>query len=452
MCSHIKYRSVHKTIEDELLVHMEEQKNEYIKSGVNEENAEIKAIEQMGDPDIIGKQLNKAHRPRTEWPLLIIAFVLVILGGVVQFFISSESTTNAYMFSRYLFYAPIGVLAFTCMYFFDYTILGRYPKTVIFVMLALVIAGFFVFQKQFGAFKHVYYFALLAIPVFSVMVYSVRGKGYMGIIASGLFYAASAFICMIGPRIYACGLFTLASLILITVAISMGYFNCNKRVGVAIVYIPTVLIGGLFIVYLISFLSVKWSRIISIIRPSLDPRGSGWQHLIVKRLIKGSKPFGEAVLDGNLSNATITSVLPGWQNDFSLTFIIARLGYVAGFLIIAALLILTIRMFITISRQKNALGFLLSLGAFIAITGQVVLYILSNLGIIRFLVTLPFISYGGSAFVVNMILLGIIMSVYRRTDIVVDKLQKGIDQGHRLITIEEGRIVIDFGIHKAKRS
>ncbi|KNY25307.1 FtsW/RodA/SpoVE family cell cycle protein [Pseudobacteroides cellulosolvens] len=450
--SHIKYRSIHKTIEDELLVHIEEQKAEYIKRGIDEKNAAVKAIEQMGDPDVVGKQLNKAHSPRTEWSILIITFVIVILGGAVQFFLSGEGIRNENLFFKYLFYAPIGILVFSCVYFFDYTLLGRHPKLVVCILLGAALVGFNVLERINGTFYHVYYISLLAIPVFGIVVYSLRGKGYLGIVASGAFYAAIAFLCIIGPRIYALGLFSLACIVIITVAILKGYFNCNKRVGIAIVYIPTILFVSLLTYYLIMSSPRRLIRILTIFVPEIDPNGGGWQHMMVRSLIKGSKSIGEAVLYGNLSNTQINQVLPSWDSNFALTYIIARLGYIAGLVIISVLSILIIRMFITILKQKNALGFLLSFSAFIAISGQFMLYILSNFGVVMTSVTLPFISYGGSTFVLNMMLLGLVMSVYRRSHIVDDKLQKGSVNNYKLVTIEDGRIIIDFGIRKLKRT
>ncbi len=450
--SHIKYRSIHKTIEDELSVHIEEQKAEYIKRGIDEENAAVKAIEQMGDPDLVGKQLNKAHSPRTEWSILIITFVIVILGGAVQFFLSGESIRNEDLFFKYLFYAPIGILVFSCVYFFDYTLLGRHPKLVVCILLGAAIGGFYILERRYGAFLHVYYISLLAIPVFGVVVYSLRGRGYLGIIGSGFFYAAIAFICIIGPRVYALGFFTLACVVIITVAILKGYFNCNKRTGMAIAYVPMMLFGSLFLYYIIMSSPRRLIRLLTIFVPEVDPNGGGWQHIMVRRLIKSSKSIGEAVLYGDLSNTPINQVLPCWDSDFALTYIIVRLGYIAGFIIIAVLSILIIRMFITILKQKNALGFLLSFSAFIAISGQFMLYVLSNFGVVMTSVTLPFISYGGSAFVVNMMFLGLVMSVYRRSNIVDDKLRKGSVNNSKLITIEDGRIIIDFGISELKRT
>lgn len=54
VCEQIKYKPIRNTIAEEL-----------IEMGQNEEEAEKNAVEQMGDAEIIGKELNKVHRPST---------------------------------------------------------------------------------------------------------------------------------------------------------------------------------------------------------------------------------------------------------------------------------------------------------------------------------------------------------------------------------------------------
>ena len=450
ICSQIRYKSVHKSIVNELSDHIEEQKQEYIRQGFCEETAEVKAIEQMGDPVIVGKQLDNTHRPKTEWSILSLAAVLVVIGGAVQFLLSRSGLRSSDMFSTFLIYAPVGIVAFLVTYFFDYTLIGRYSKLIYSILFAMTILDFFILDKVNGAYPHVYHATLLFIPVFGGIIYGFRNSGYLGIIACGIFYFGVALICIISPRITGLVIFTISSLIILTIAIMKGYFRCNKKVGLAIVYVPTI-IGALLSMSLL-FLSSPYrrARLSLLFNPELDPSGAGWQHLMVKRLFSASQPFGEAVLDGSFSNMPINQLLPGWETDFSLTFIIAKLGYVTGFSIVAIILILIIRIFISVIKQKNAFGFLISLAACISMTSQFILYVLSNIGLIApFPSTLPFISFGGMGFVVNMILLGIVLSVYRRSNLVFDKLQS-IPYNKRLFTFENGKLIIDLGINASK--
>ncbi|MDD4170357.1 MAG: FtsW/RodA/SpoVE family cell cycle protein [Desulfotomaculaceae bacterium] len=448
VCQQIRFKGIHENITNELSDHIDDQKNEYIKQGFDEEAAFLKAVEQMGDPVLVGKQLDKAHRPKIEWSILSLAAILVVAGGFVQYFLSGVNADNSYVFSHFLIYAPAGIAAFTLIYFFDYTLLGRYPKVVYLLLFTFTIVGFLFFNRVNGSYTHVYYSALLFIPAFAGIVYDFRSKGYLGIIASGLFYAGAAYICLLASKFTGLILLTVSCLIILTVAIKKGFFGSNKLVGLAIAYIPVIISLVLTILTAPPYLR---NRLAHIVNPELDPLGSGYIPLMVKRLIASSQPFGEAVLDGNIADISIASVsieqlLPNWATDFSLTYIIARLGYVAGLVIIAVMLILIARMFFSVMKQKNAYGYLVSLSACLAITGQVVLYILSNIGVITpFSVTLPFISFGGMGFVVNMILVGLLLSVYRLTDLAHERPQ-GVAGDRRLITLVDGKLIIDLGM------
>lgn len=350
-CSQIRYKSIHSNIINELTDHIEEQKSQYIKQGLNEEEAATKAVEQMGDPVVVGKQLDKAHRPRTEFSILSLVAILVLMGGFVQFLISGANE-NTGAFSRFLIYAPLGLAAFILTYFFDYTLLGRYPKTVYFILFAAVIVYSQFSGRILGVYPHVYYYALLSIPVFAGIVYGYRNKGYMGIIACGIFYAGTALLCLLAPRVTAFALLSVSCLIILTIAIAKGYFGVRKEIGIALVYIPTIITLIISILFLCIQAPYRRERIAVMLNPELDPMGSGYQHLLVKRIIEASKPFGEAVLGGKLSDMPSNHLLPGWNTDFSLTYIIGSLGYVAGLVIIAVILALIVRMFISVTKQK----------------------------------------------------------------------------------------------------
>lgn len=437
-CKQIKYKSIHKSIADELLNHIQDQKNEYLKQGMDEERAAVKAVEQMGDPILVGQQLDKAHRPRTEWSVLLLAAFLVVLGGAVQFVFSIISGNYDNMFARFLLYAPIGIAAFAVTYFFDYTLIGRYSKAAFGILYFLTIIGFFVFNRTNGAHLHVYYSILLFIPVFAAIIYGYRNRGYLGIIASGLFFTGAAFICLIAPRLTGLFLFTVCCIIILTVAIIKGYFGVNKKVSLLIVYVPVFITLTGLAAYMI-FSPHIGNRLSIMINPQLDPQGAGYQHLLARKLLSSSKLFGEAVIESN----TLNQLIPGWSTDFSLTYIISRFGYVAGLVIVIMTALLIVRMFISVLKQKNACGFLVSFAACTAIAGQFVLYVLSNAGVIVLSGTLPLISFGGMGFITNMILIGLVLSVYRRTDIVNDRLEKS-DVNRRLVSCVDGKLVIDL--------
>jgi cell division protein FtsW (lipid II flippase) len=427
VCNEIRFKGIHKSIAKELSDHIEDQKYEYIDQGLDEETATIKAVEQMGDPVIVGQQLNNAHKPRIEWSILSISTVLVIIGAAVQYFLSGASESAAYLFPRFLMYAPVGIAAFVAMYFFDYTLLGRYSKHIYFVLLILTAIGIMLIRPINGTHKNVYYSTLLFIPIFAGIVYGYINKGYLGIVFSGVFYAGVAFMCILASSPTSLFIFTLSSVVILTAAILKGFFNCNKKIAIAMIYIP-LLFMLLFILFALP--AYQYERIASVINPHLDPLGIGYVPLIVRTLLTSAKPFGTALIDSNITSSSIERMLPEWTSDFSLTYLIAKVGYIPGILIIMLFLALTVRMFVSVSKQKDTFGFLISLSAWLTIIIQIVLNILSNLGISTSLyrtITLPFISFGALGFIVNMALIGLLLSVYRRKDIIIKESQRTIE-------------------------
>lgn len=61
ICNNIKCVTFRKTIRRELQTHMEEAFETELSNGLNQIDAELKVISEMGDPDVIGKQLIRKY-------------------------------------------------------------------------------------------------------------------------------------------------------------------------------------------------------------------------------------------------------------------------------------------------------------------------------------------------------------------------------------------------------
>ena len=70
----------HEDINQELRGHIEDKAEDYRKYGLSEEEAVTRAIRDMGQPDVIGMELNRQHRVRVAWPLLGIIGLLLVIG------------------------------------------------------------------------------------------------------------------------------------------------------------------------------------------------------------------------------------------------------------------------------------------------------------------------------------------------------------------------------------
>lgn len=204
-----------------------------------------------------------------------------------------------------------------------------------------------------------------------------------------------------------------------TVAVARGFLGEINKLILALIYTSTLLMLGLAVVTSL----YRSERIKTMFNPERDPLGYGYHLTTIRKLISSAKSIGFVVFDESINNMGIEHMLPSWNTDFSLTYIIAKLGYVPGMAVIVILFILISRMFSSVLKQKNAPAFLVSFAACLAIAGQIILYVLTNLGIFMPMsFNLPFVSYGAYGFITNMALMGLLMSVYRRTNIVAGEL------------------------------
>ena len=88
------------------------------KDSIKEMEAEEKAVEGMGEAEDIGKKLNKVHKPKLDWKLLILVIILISFGIVVAF-LHNENAINSKI-ENTIFYVIIGSVLGIAIYFFDY--------------------------------------------------------------------------------------------------------------------------------------------------------------------------------------------------------------------------------------------------------------------------------------------------------------------------------------------
>ena len=119
VCRQIKYKPIREEIAQEIKSHVEESKENYMEKGIQEKEAEEKAILQMGNAEEIGKKLNKIHKPKFNLSLFIIVSLLLGFGILVN----SLNYANEYFIILIL-----SVLVFCLIYFFDYRKLMKYSN------------------------------------------------------------------------------------------------------------------------------------------------------------------------------------------------------------------------------------------------------------------------------------------------------------------------------------
>lgn len=62
VCNQIRWKKAHYIICEELENHIIDQKAAFVQMGMDEETATDKAIKEMGDPILVGSELDQTHR------------------------------------------------------------------------------------------------------------------------------------------------------------------------------------------------------------------------------------------------------------------------------------------------------------------------------------------------------------------------------------------------------
>ncbi len=153
-------------------------------------------------------------------------------------------------------------------------------------------------------------------------------------------------------------------------------------------------------------------RISGVFFPERDALGINYSVIQSKIAIGSAGFFGKGFSQGTQVQL---GFLPEAQTDFIFAALIEEFGLVSGFLAIVAFIVLIFRIIKIGVDSGNNFNRFVCLGAAIFFAVQFVLNVGSNLGLMPVIgVTFPFLSYGGSSLLTNLILVGIIQSIVVR--------------------------------------
>ena len=148
-------------------------------------------------------------------------------------------------------------------------------------------------------------------------------------------------------------------------------------------------------------------RILIGFNPDLDPSGYGKQPILGRKAIINGGFFGKGLFGGYYFHS-----LPVAESDFMFATLAEKFGFVGGFLTIALLFLMVVRILMIARNARKDYGKLICVG----VAAMIVLQSFINLGMCLVLlpvigVTLPFVSAGGSSVLATYIVVGMVHSV-----------------------------------------
>lgn len=173
--------------------------------------------------------------------------------------------------------------------------------------------------------------------------------------------------------------------------------------------------GGGIVVAALWFIITKTeymtTRIAIWLDPWIDPEGAGFQAIQARYAIGSGGLLGLGL--GNSRQKFL--YLPEPENDFVFAIVCEELGYIGAALILILFALLIIRGYWIALHARDRFGALLVVG----ITTLFAFQVFFNIGVVTGLlpvtgISLPFFSYGGTALIIQLAEMGIVLSVSRQ--------------------------------------
>ena len=397
--SRIKWKRAKDIAVIELSDHIDDQYEEYLDNGYKKHDALSKALNEMGDANEIGDALNSVYKPKTNWRLILITVLFLITGYILR----SLAFLNSY--NKYeTIGLLIGILGAIVAYFSDYTIILKKPKT-LFWTHTILTGIFIVFEKHlfYSIIQHHYsfYFLLLyPVPFAGTVLYIKNSTKHLRFERFAVF--------SIIPLIYSLFIHSLTAffylyiilMIFFLYSISNNWIMLNMKQR-SICISTLILIAILIIVCNTSI--VRLDNTVNIY--------DLYSQKQVSDIIRNTALIGK--YDGEFRYIT------DYWNDYPMTFLVAKYGTVSIPIVLLLYSVLLYCFYKTIIKQNTDVGYLISLSVFIIFSLQLIVGLLCNLGIIGgyFMMDFPLFPSGGSYLILNLILIGVMLSISRNQEI-----------------------------------
>ncbi|MEC0037696.1 FtsW/RodA/SpoVE family cell cycle protein [Bacillus cereus] len=400
--NHIKSKEAKSFVATELDFHLKQAKNTWIEKGLSEEIAENKAVEQMGSPSKLGREFNKLHKPKVDWFLLILLVAAMGLGflPVLVFGYTNDVIMNKVIF------VILGVITAIGMMLLDYRKLERmgwlfYTIGVVVLLILYCFPNASMIGEPLIKIGPIAVDCLMAVPFFFLAWASFFNNNRLKVIHLVVLYLFSLYLFLIVS--------TLSSIfIYITMVFVMLWWSkLGKKTSLIITVVPVCL----FIIKV----SVSWSsgyhldRLLGYLNPESDAGGAGFMYIRLKEVMSSAGWFGTY---GDMK------FIPAPDTDFVFASLTYYYGYWLALILVFVLSLFVARLIVISYKINDRYGKLLLVGGLTLFVFQFIYNVGMILGLLPLAaISLPFISYGLTPTVFHALIMGIVLSVYRRKGI-----------------------------------
>ena len=399
VCSQIKWREVHGQVKSELLSHLEEIALELKNGGLSEQDAISAAVHRMGDATDLGRQFQQTHAPQRNWPLVGAIVLLSCLGLAAMHMLDTSSGLpgSLHLFVKSVIFTSIGTAMLLWLHFYDFRKLRPYTSHfyagTILLWLAVLMVGPPLDGKSFLALGSV----------------SIGGQNhslfinYIGITPFFLTLAlAGIFIGKDWTN--RSWVIKAASLLIIPNFLYMISGTAYLAVIYTLVFIVLMALSGAQQTRIIGFLLMPVGLVLIKLALAAD-------NLSLLNIIRSAELWGQGIF---MPEAFSTA----FHTDFVFLYLVHKFGWLAGAGTIAAGCAVALVLVHAVRQIKDQYGKMVVAGLAAYFTINFSWHVLMSLGFAPVAsVNLPFVSFGGSQTIVNLAATGVILSIYKRKNL-----------------------------------
>lgn len=343
---------------------------------------------------------------------LLVTTLLLVGAGLIVLYSTSLSNSDLGIFYRQLVVAVIGLGAVWMVSLYNYQRIAKINRwffvlTVISLLIVLFFGraakgssrwidfGFFQFQPAELA-------KLIVVIGLARLFYLRRGQinTVTNVFISLLYVLIPGILIARQPDLG-------STMVLMAIWVGMLFVSPIKKKYLVIILVLGLAFTGISWKYLLH--DYQRHRVEVFLNPGLDPQGKGYNVKQAIIAVGSGQWLGRGLGQGIQSSLKF---LPERQTDFVFASMAEEVGLLGSTAVVMLLLVLLWRITVVMNLAKDDLGYYICAGIFWMFFIQILINVGMNMGIMPVTgIPLPFISYGRSALLVQLIAIGMVQNV-----------------------------------------
>ena len=418
----IRCRKAHPYIREEIQGHIQDQIEDNMLAGMSKEEAERAAVEDMGSPVEAGIALDRIHRPRMAWGMVVLMGIISVAAIIFHVILSRQiaeySLTSGQIddlavgSSEFVRYTIIGFILMLVVYRIDYSVIARYARIlVVGLMVMAVVMNVYLWEEHHKLLYEIAFPMILwCVPLFGAVIYQYHGQGYGTLLKSVLWLMLPVIIAYRMPSLSLTLMLLISMLIVLTIAIALNWFKVSRRIAISALWggafgLPII---GLVLAYFFGgLLEYQKARIVAFFIGSEED----YLRNTMREIFQNSNLFGNNEIQW-------IGHVPEFNSRYMFSYLLSSYGIICGMLVLGILVVVIYKVFSISLCQKNQLGMCMGCGCGIVLLYNLAIHMGENFGFLPVSQNfLPFFSSGGGSIIVCYIMMGIILSIYRYKNI-----------------------------------